>query len=209
MFTTVQTYFYAWSRSGVLEQVCARFMTLERLRSARSADPSAAIIDSRSVPTVEAGSEECGDDVGKTIKGRERHLAVDVDGNMLAAQVHPAHIQDRDGARPLLLALQASQNTVQTVFADGACGGDKLASALKKANCPITVEIIGKPRDAKGVVVMSRRWVVERTFGWLRRCQRLSRDFERSIASALAWLLLALSRVLMRRLGCMQVTVTN
>ena len=56
---------------------------------------------------------------------------------------------------------------------------------------------------------MSRRWVVERTFGWLRRCQRLSRDFERSIASALAWLLLALSRVLMRRLGCMQVTVTN
>ena len=56
---------------------------------------------------------------------------------------------------------------------------------------------------------MSRRWVVERSFGWLRRCRRLSRDFERSIASALVWLLLALSRVLMRRLGRMQVTVTN
>ncbi len=133
-FTTVQTYFYAWSRSGVLEQVCARFTTLERLRSGRSADPSAANIDSRSVPTVEAGSDECGDDAGNT----------------LAAQVHPAHIQDRDGARPLLLALQAGQNTVQTVFADGACGGNKLASALKEANCPITVEVIGKPRDTKG-----------------------------------------------------------
>ncbi len=208
-FTTVQIYFYAWSRSGVLEQVCVRFTTLERLRSGRSADPSAAIIDSQSVPTVEAGSEECGYNTGKTIKGCKRHLAVDVDGNTPAAQVHSAHIQDRDGARPLLLALQAGQNTVQTVFADGACGGNKLASALKKANCPITVEVIGKPKDTKGVVVMSRRWVVERSFGRLRRCRCLSRDFERSIASALAWLLLALSRVLMRRLGRMQVTVTT
>ncbi len=127
----------------------------------------------------------------------------------LAAQVHPAQIQDRDGARPLLLALQAGQNTVQIVFADGAYGGDKLASKLKEANCPITVEIIGKPRNTKEVVVMSRRWVVERSFGWLRRCRRLSKDFERSIASALVWLLLALSRVLMCRLGRMQVTVTN
>ncbi len=109
----------------------------------------------------------------------------------------------------MLLALQAGQNTVQTVFADGACGSDKLTSTLKKANCPITVEIIGKPRDAKGVVVMSRRWVVERSFGWLCRCRRISRDFERSIVSAIVWLLLALSRVLMRRLGRMQVTITN
>ncbi len=197
------------SRLEVLEQVCARFTTLERLRSGRSADPSAAIIDSQSVTTVEAGSEKCNDDAGKTIKGRKRHLAVDVDGNILAAQVHSAHIQDRDGACPLLLALQAGQNTVQTVFADGAYGGDKLTSALKKANCPITVEVISKPKNAKGFVVISRRWVVERTFGWLRRCRRLSRDFERSIASALAWLLLAPSRILMRRLGRMQVTATN
>ena len=83
------------------------------------------------------------------------------------------------------------------------------ASALKEANCPITVEVIGKPGDAKGFVVMSWRWVVERTFGWLRRCRHLSRGFERSIASALTWLLLALSRFLMRRLGRMQVTVTD
>ncbi len=98
---------------------------------------------------------------------------------------------------------------MQTVFADGACGGNKLASTLKEANGPITVEVIGKPRDTKGGVVMSRRWVVERSFGWLHRCRRLSRDFERSIASSLAWLLLALSRVLMRRRGRMQVTGTN
>ncbi len=108
-----------------------------------------------------------------------------------------------------MLALQAGQNTVQIVFADGAYGGNNLASELKEANCLVTVEVIGKPRDTKGFVVMSRRWVVERTFGWLRRCRCLSRDFERSITSFLAWLLLALIRVLIRRLGRMQVTVTN
>ena len=98
---------------------------------------------------------------------------------------------------------------VGTVFADSAYGGDKLATALKEANCPITVEVIKKAKDGKGFVVIPRRWVVERTFGWLRRCRRLCKDFERSIASALAWLRLALIRVLMRRLARNHVTVTT
>ncbi len=208
-FTTVQNYFYPWSRSGVLNRIRARFTALERLRSGRSTEPSAAIIDSQSVTTVEAGSGGCGYDAGKKIKGRKRHLAVDTDGNLLVAQVHPANIQDRDGAVPLLLALQAHQETVRTVFADSAYGGDKLATALKEANCPITVEVIKKAKDGKGFVVIPRRWVVERTFGWLRRCRRLCKDFERSIASALAWLRLALIRVLMRRLARNHVTVTT
>ena len=207
-FTTVQNDFYAWSRSGVLDRIRARFTALERCRSGRAAEPSAAIIDSQSVTTVEAGRDGCGCDAGKKIKGRKRHLAVDTDGNPLVVQVHAANIQDRDGAVPLLLALQARQNTVRTVFADSAYGGDKLASALKNATCPITLEVIKKAKGAKGFVVIPRRWVVERSFGWLRRCRRLCKDFERSIASALAWLQLALIRVLMRRLARNQVTVT-
>lgn len=158
---------------------------------------------------MEASRDGCGYDAGKKIKGRKRHLAVDTDGNPLAAQVHPANIQDRDGALPLLLELQARQGTVRTVFADGAYGGDKLAGALKQAHSPITVEVVKKARDGKGFVVIPRRWVVERSFGWLRHCRRLSKDFERSAASALAWLRLALIRVLMRRLARNQVTVTN
>ena len=157
---------------------------------------------------MEAGRDGCGYDAGKKIKGRKRHLAVDTDGNPLVVQVHAANIQDWDGAVPLLLALQARQNTVRTVFADSAYGGDKLASALKKATCPITLEVIEKATGAKGFVVIPRRWAVERSFGWLRRCRRLCKDFERSIASALAWLQLALIRVLMRRLARNQVTVT-
>ena len=76
---------------------------------------------------------------------------MDTDGNLLVAQVHPANIQDRDGAVPLLRALQAHQETVRTVFADSAYGGDKLATALKEANGPITVEVIKKAKDGKGV----------------------------------------------------------
>ena len=208
-FTTVQNYFYPWSRSGVLDRIGAHLTALERCRSGRAEAPSAAIIDSQSVPTVEAGGAECGYDAGKKIKGRKRHIAVDVDGNPLAAQVHPANIQDRDGALPLLLELQARQGTVRTVFADGAYGGNKLAGALKQSHCPITVEVVKKAKDDKGFTVIPRRWVVERSFGWLRRCRRLSKDFERSIASALAWLRLALIRVLMRRITRDQVTVTT
>ena len=81
--------------------------------------------------------------------------------------------------------------------------------ALKQAHCPITVEVVKKAKDGKGFTVIPRRWVVERSFGWLRRCRRLSKDFERSIASALAWLRLTLIRVLMRRIARNQVTVTT
>ena len=124
---------------------------------------------------MKAGSDGCGYDAGKKIKGRKRHLVVDVNGNLLVAQVHPANLQDRDGAVPLLLELQTHQETVRTVFADSAYGGDKLATALKEATCPITVEVVKKNKESKGFVVLPRRWVVERTSGWLRRCRRLSK----------------------------------
>ena len=94
------------------------------------------------------------------------------------------------------------------MFVDGACGGNKLAGALQQAHGPITVEVVKKAKDGKGFTVIPRRWV-ERSFCWLRRCRRLSKDFERFIASAFAWLRLALIRVLMRRTARCQVTVTG
>lgn len=208
-FTTVQHYFYAWSRSGVLDRIGTRLTDLERMRCGRRTEPSAAVVDSQSVPTVEAGRAGSGyDDAGKRVKGRKRHIAVDVDGNLLAAQVHPAGVQDRDGAVPLLVELHRRRSTVQTVFADGGYAGDKLRTALREAGCQVTVDVVRKPADSKGFEVLPRRWVVERTFGWLRRCRRLSKDFERTMASGLAWLRLALVRVLVRRLARHQVSVT-
>jgi len=208
-FTTVRNHFHGWSRSGLLNEILAFLMARERQRTGRSAAPTAAIIDSRSVSTVEARSDTCGYDAGKKIKGRKRHLVVDADGNPLAAQVHPADVQDRDGAVPLLLALQAERKTVETVFADSACSGDKLASALVAAGCRVTVEVVKKPKGTKGFVLLPRRWVVERTFGWLRRCRRLAKDVERTIASSLAWFHLAMIRVLLRRLGRWELPVIN
>ena len=81
--------------SGVLDRIGAGFTALERRRSGRSADPSAAIIDSQSVATLEVGEDGCGCDAGKKIEGRKRHLAVDTDGNPLVVQVHAANVQDR------------------------------------------------------------------------------------------------------------------
>ena len=158
---------------------------------------------------MEAGGDTCGYDAGKKVSGRKRHLVVDVDGSPLVAHVHPADVQDRDGAVPLLMHLQARQGEVRTVFADGGYDGPKLREALQKAGCSITVTVVKKPEDCKEFVLLPRRWVVERTFGWLRYTRRLSRDFERSLASALAWLQWSLIRVLMRRLGCSQVTVDS
>ncbi len=94
------------------------------------------------------------------------------------------------------------------MFADSACGGGKLAAALAAADCPVTVEVCRKPKGGKGFVLIPRRWVVERSFGWLRRCRRLAKDVARSIASSLAWFQLAMIRVLMRRLGRCKVPVT-
>ena len=110
------------------------------------------MVDSQSVPTVEAGRAGSGyDDAGKRVKGRKRHIAVDVDGNLLAAQVHPAGVQDRDGAVPLLVELHRRRSTVQTVFADGGYAGDKLRTALREAGCQVTVDVVRKPADSKGL----------------------------------------------------------
>ncbi len=108
---TVRNHFYRWSRSGLLDKIVADFTARERRRAGRPAAPSAAIIDSRSVTTVEACAETSGHDAGKKVKGRKRHLVVDTGGNPLVARVHPADVQDRDGAVPLLLALHTERKT--------------------------------------------------------------------------------------------------
>ncbi|MFK4532210.1 transposase [Bradyrhizobium ottawaense] len=113
-----------------------------------------------------------GFDAGKKIKGRKRHIVTDTQGNLLSAIVHPANVQDRDGA-PVTLA-SASYPTIAHLFADGGYAGEKLENALRKIDGP-TIGIIKRPDDAKGFVIVARRWVVERTLAWLNRCRRLAK----------------------------------
>ncbi|RAI43306.1 transposase, partial [Rhodoplanes roseus] len=121
-------------------------------------------------------------------------------GLLLAVLVHPADIQDVHGAVPLLERLRIKFPRLGFVLADRIYRGKKLIEAL--APCGRwTIKIVERPPGVKGFQLLPRRWVVERTFAWFGRCRRLAKDFERSIATATAWLLVAHLRLLTRRLA--------
>ena len=140
------------------------------------------MIDSQSVKTTESGGPR-GFDAGKKTKGRKRHIVTDTQGNLLQIQVHPADIQDRDGAVDLIAALRRLYPWLRHLFADGGYAGDKLKTALA-AHGKWTIELVKRRPGTKGFEVLPRRWVVERTFAWLGRCRRLAKDVEATVSSA-------------------------
>lgn len=191
-FTTVQYYFYQLRNSGLLDLLNEALVGASRVLSGREVSPTAGIIDSQSVKTTESGGPR-GYDAGKKTKGRKRHILTDTDGNLLGLVTHAADVQDRDGAPAVIAQARESFPTISRVFADGGYAGNKLKGALAGEGAP-QIEIVKRPPGITGFVVIARRWVVERTFAWLGRCRRLAKDWEASIASADAWVLVAAIR---------------
>jgi transposase len=201
-FSTVQRFFYRWRDAGLWQTINHFLVMRTREAADHEASPTAGVLDSQSVKTTEAAGPR-GYDAGKKIKGRKRHVLTDTNGLLVAAVVHQADIQDRDGALLVLASARYLYPCLRHVFADGGYSGAKLDTTLDKIG-RWRIEIIKRSDAASGFVVLPRRWVVERTFAWLNRNRRLAKDFEATLESALAWLFLASVKLLMRRLGRLQ-----
>ncbi len=173
--------------------------TQVRHRDGRPKGPSMAIIDTQSVKTTEQGGPR-GKDAHKMVNGRKRHLLVDTLGMILAIVVHSAGIQDRDGARPVLERVKGRFPRLKKILADGISNGGIAEWAIQFGGWML--EIVPKPEKKKGepFKVMKWRGIVERTFAWLGRYRRHSKDYERQPESSEALIYIAMIHLMLRRL---------
>jgi transposase len=189
-----------WNGRGLPQELITRLRELLRRHQGREPQPSACIADSQIVKAHDTVSKKTsGYHGGKKITGRGRHLAVDTEGWLLALVVTAASVSDKAGAKLLLIRLFNAFSTLQIMWADSGYDGAPLARYARAA-AAITVEVV-KRTSPHSFQVLRRRWVIERTFGWLMRYRRLTRDYERTTANSEAMIYWATVLIMTRRLA--------
>jgi putative transposase len=200
-WSTVYDLYRRWVKDGLWQKIHDRLRDKVRQADGRRPQPTAAVLDSQSVKLGDQGGP-CGYDAGKKINGRKRHILVDTLGLLLGVYVGPASEQDRDGAKTLLARVIGWYQRLAKIWADGGYAGALVAwvKALRPRG-QLHLDIVRRSDQVCGFEVLPKRWLVERTFAWLFKQRRLARDYERRLEHSEAWLYIAMSGLMLRRLA--------
>jgi transposase len=197
---TVYHVFRKWALNHTWEALNARLRAQVRALAGKRSRPTAAILDSQSVKSDPHGGA-VGYDAAKRIKGRKRHLLVDTLGLILGIHVTAADVPEREGAQGLLERTLLWFTWLRLLWVDSGYAGPNFADWVQNLRPKLEVTVVKRTDNLSGFKVLPRRWVVERTFGWLMRHRRLVRDYETSESSAEAWVYITMIRIQIRRLA--------